>query len=104
MSNELEYLTGTDPLDSGSKQVPRLSFEDLGSGREVVFSFQLSNLPDDNSLVPTISSDLQNWSSLPLELIDTIQAENGTTTRLRFRVNQASAKSQFLRLDKNNVR
>lgn len=100
-SNEMEYLTGTDPLDPASRQVPQLTLEDLGNGREAVFSFQVSNLPDESILVPTISSDLQNWSSLPLRFIEATVGDTGSTTHLRFRINQAGNAPQFLRIEKN---
>ena len=100
-SNELEYLTGTNPLDPDSHQLPSLTFEDLGRGREAVFTFQMSDLPDDSALLPSATSDLQNWSSLSMEFIDAITTDNGTNTRLRFRFRQEGQPRQFLRLEKN---
>lgn len=99
LSNLMEYLSGTDPLVPSSKSEPSLVFEDLGRGPEAVFSFQLSSEPNDFILFPSTSTDLKNWSTSPLEFLDTSQGQNDSTPWLRFRLLQPEVNRYFFRTE-----
>jgi hypothetical protein len=99
MSNLMEYLTGTDPLVSGSRAQPSLVFENLGRGTEPVFSFQISSSADDFSLTPSTSTNLQDWSPTSLEFLDTNSSPNEDNLVLRFRLSEIDGNRRFFRTE-----
>lgn len=96
-SNLLEYLAGTDPTNDQSLVNTELSFEDLGAGSEPVFTYQLSNIANDASLIPTSSTDLSQWFSSSLRFYEANPISGSTNTELRFRVATPSAAPLGLR-------
>jgi hypothetical protein len=90
--NLLEYASGTDPLDPGSRPIPVLTTEDLTglgfSAQEIVYSVIAATLPDDLTLVPATSINLIDWSFADL---------GGDRTQLRFRLAPSADPRRFFR-------
>ncbi|MEN8783386.1 MAG: sulfatase [Akkermansiaceae bacterium] len=99
IDNLLEYLAGTDPLQSSSARRPSFGREDLGRGPEPVFSFQLSSSPDDLTLSPAASTDLEDWSTSALEFVDASPLANEANFLLRFRLIQPEENRYFFRTE-----
>lgn len=99
MSNLMEYLTGTDPLESTSQAQPSLALEDIGRGTEPVFAFQISSIADDFSLTPSTSTNLQDWSPTSLEFLDTNPSPNEDNLVLRFRLSEFDENRRFFRTE-----
>jgi arylsulfatase A-like enzyme len=98
--NGLEYGAGTDAKDPSSYPAGTLTFEDLTSGglsdREIVFSFPLATSPNDLTLVPSTSTDLENWHFPPLEFLEAV-VPGPSAVRLRFRLTDKTDPSRFFR-------
>jgi arylsulfatase A-like enzyme len=102
ITNRLEYAAGTDGLDPSDRPMPVLSFENLTSlgfsNRETVFRFPIAADADDFTLLPSTSTDLEDWAFDPLEFLDAPQSGAGGR-ELRFRVRDLSAAKRFFRLE-----
>ncbi len=101
-ANRLEYAAGTDPLVAGSHPASTLdSGVDLSSfgfsSNEFVFSFITATLPNDVTVNPATSLNLQNWSFGSLQFLDAVDLGN-STTRMRFRLTTPNDPKRFFRL------
>lgn len=98
--NQLEYLTGRDPLNPLSHPAPRLTTEDLTalgfSDQEMVYQFEVVPTTDDGTLWPQASPDLSHWSFERLEFLDAIDLGD-SRLQIRFRVTRPLAPKQFFR-------
>ena len=99
ISNLMEYLSGTDPLESESQAQPSLSSMDIGRGAEPVFSFQISSITNDFTLTPSTSTNLQNWSPTSLEFLDANPSSNENNLVLRFRLLDLDKRRRFFRTE-----
>jgi arylsulfatase A-like enzyme len=100
-ANRLEYAAGTDGLDAAERPKPVFSFENLSgmglSEREGVFRFPIDADADDFTVLPSTSTDLQNWFSEPLEFLDVID-QASDHPELRYRVTGPFSVRRFFRL------
>ena len=100
ISNRMEYLAGTRPLDPSSTPSPLLSFEDLQArgftNREAVFEFEIANSPDEATLLPETSTTLEQWTFDPLELLEAVPID-AATTRVRYRLTDPGSPLRFFR-------
>jgi hypothetical protein len=98
--NGVEYGAGTDAKDPSSYPQGLLTFEDLTSeglsDREIVFSFPLATAPDDLTLIPSTSTDLEHWSFPPLQFLEALDL-SPSTVRVRFRLTDKSDPARFFR-------
>lgn len=102
VSNKTEYATGSDPLDSADRPQTSFEFIHLGSiglgTREAIFSCNLRTDRNDFSMLPSTSTDLMDWSSDTLDLLDATRLDD-SMYRFRFRVTGEPSPSRFLRLE-----
>jgi len=99
-SNLLEYGCGTDPLNSSSRPTGTLTTENLTglgfSNRELVYRVVASTLPNESTIVPSTSSDLDEWSFSPLRFLDSTDMGNGRRL-YRYRVTPPHDPARFFR-------
>jgi hypothetical protein len=77
----------------------RLILTGLGfSNRELVYSVVASTLPNDLAVVPSTSTNLQNWSFAPLAFLDAT-ALGGGRSLFRYRLTTSNDQSRFFRME-----
>jgi arylsulfatase A-like enzyme len=100
-SNAIEYGAGTDALDPHDRPESLLSFEDLtgiGAGsHDPVFRFTVATDRDDLSLLPSSSTNLEDWSFDSLEFLDANELGD-SRFELRFRLTGPPDPARFFRL------
>jgi arylsulfatase A-like enzyme len=98
--NLLEYGTGTNALDPASRPVGTLATEDLTgmglSNRELVYSVSASTLPNDLTVTPSTSTNLQNWSFAPLAFLDATDLGGGRSL-FRYRLTTPNDPVRYFR-------
>jgi arylsulfatase A-like enzyme len=100
-SNAIEYGAGTDALDPHDRPESLLSFEDLtgiGAGsHDPVFRFTVATDRDDLSLLPSSSTNLEDWSFDSLEFLDADDLGD-SRFELRFRLTGPPDPARVFRL------
>ena len=80
MNNLLEYLLGSELKDSSSANLPEISLFENGGEMFGRFVYKIRNGVDEYSLTSEMSSDLDGWNPANLQIINTVDNGDGTST------------------------